>query len=175
MSYLQSGNRRVAGGQYRWVGWMGDNIHVVFVQKVFQWKMMQCHNATVSYFVTKVWGKVFAYFQGVAIKCDSSMQNWLFGLPGGIIWWCSVIMQQPVLLSPKSEAKSLHVFMQLPWNVTAVCRIDCLAYQEELFLQKPLDVKKKIMSMLLNLASTCFSFLSLGEFGLLHGEVFCFI
>jgi hypothetical protein len=46
--------------------------------------------------------------------------------------WC-VVMQQPVLLLPKFGA-NFHA-------VTAVCRIDCLACQDEFLKSNPLDVK----------------------------------
>jgi hypothetical protein len=32
----------------------------------------------------------------------------------GSVRWCVVVMQQPVLLSPKFGAKHSHIFMQLP-------------------------------------------------------------
>jgi hypothetical protein len=35
-----------------------------------------------------------------------------FSGENGRMRWCTVMMQQPVLLSPKFEAKSLHIFMQ---------------------------------------------------------------
>jgi hypothetical protein len=56
-------------------------------------------------------------------------QVWRVGWVGmGVIWflvqkfpgqkgsvkWCAVMMQQPVLLSPKFWAESLHIFMQSP-------------------------------------------------------------
>jgi hypothetical protein len=44
--------------------------------------MVHCHNATATYFVTKVRGQVFAYFHVVTIKHHSFMQNWLLGMPG---------------------------------------------------------------------------------------------
>jgi hypothetical protein len=34
-----------------------------------------------------------------------------------------------------------HILMQSPQNVTVVCRIDCLAYQDEYFVNKPLRVR----------------------------------
>jgi hypothetical protein len=46
---------------------------------------------------------------------------------------CIVVMQQPVLLWPKFWAKSSHIFTQ--------CRIYCLACQDKLFLNNPVDVK----------------------------------
>jgi hypothetical protein len=52
------------------------------------------------------------------------------------------MMQQPVLLSPKFVQKSLHIFTQLPLNITAVCGIDCLAYQDEFFVNNSLNVKE---------------------------------
>jgi hypothetical protein len=52
-----------------------------------------------------------------------------------------VVMQQPVCLLLKFGAKSSHIFTQSPENVTVVCGIDCLACQEELFVNNPLDIK----------------------------------
>jgi hypothetical protein len=43
------------------------------------------------------------------------------------------IMQQPVPLSPKCGPKSPHTLTQSPKNMTVVCRIDCLAGQDEFF------------------------------------------
>jgi hypothetical protein len=57
---------------------------------------------------------------------------------------CVVVMQQSVLLSPKFGAKSSHIFTQLPQNFTAVRGIDCLACQDELFVNSSLDIKKLI-------------------------------
>jgi hypothetical protein len=54
---------------------------------------------------------------------------------------CVVVMQQPVPLSPKFGAKSLHIFTQSPYNVTVVCGVDCLGRQEELFENNFFDVK----------------------------------
>jgi hypothetical protein len=45
-----------------------------------------------------------------------------------------VVMQQPVLLSPKFAANASQV--------TVVCGIDCLAYQDKFFVNNPLDVKE---------------------------------
>jgi hypothetical protein len=35
-----------------------------------------------------------------------------------------------------------HIFTQSPQNVTIVCRIDCLPYQDEFFINNPLYVKE---------------------------------
>jgi hypothetical protein len=55
---------------------------------------------------------------------------------------CVVVIQQPVLLSPKFGAKSSNIFTQSQQNVTVVCGIDCLACQDELFVNNPLKVKE---------------------------------
>jgi hypothetical protein len=55
---------------------------------------------------------------------------------------CIVVMQQPVLLSPKFGAKSLHIFTQSPWNISVVWGIDCLGCQDKFFVNNPLDVKE---------------------------------
>jgi hypothetical protein len=60
----------------------------------------------------------------------------------GSVKRCVVLMQQKVLLFPKFGVKSSHIFMQSPLNVTVVCGIDCLAFQDEFFVNDPLDVKK---------------------------------
>jgi hypothetical protein len=75
-----------------------------------------------------------------------------------------VMMQQPVLLSPKFRAKSSHNFMQSPQNVTVVCRLDCLACREEFFMNNPHDIKENDEQAL----DFCFSPVSpfFGEFGL---------
>jgi hypothetical protein len=52
------------------------------------------------------------------------------------------MMQLPVLLSPKFRAKFSNTFLQLPLNVTALCRIHCLTFQDKLFVNNPLDVKE---------------------------------
>jgi hypothetical protein len=60
----------------------------------------------------------------------------------GSVRWRDV-MEQPVLLSPKFRVKSSHISTQSPRNVTAVCGIDCSAYQDDFLVNNhPLDVKE---------------------------------
>jgi hypothetical protein len=54
---------------------------------------------------------------------------------------CAIVMQQPVLLSPKFGTKSSHNFTHLPWNVTIVCGINCLACQDNFFVNSSPDLK----------------------------------
>jgi hypothetical protein len=53
---------------------------------------MHCCDTTTSSFVAKVQGRVFAHFRAFAIKHHSYMWNWLFSLPGWILYehstWC---------------------------------------------------------------------------------------
>jgi hypothetical protein len=62
---------------------------LLLVKKIIWWKRkcetVRCRDATVSNFVAKVLAEAFSYFNGIAVKCQSSMRNWLFGLPGWII------------------------------------------------------------------------------------------
>jgi hypothetical protein len=51
-----------------------------------------------------------------------------FSFEKGSVTRCIVVMQQPVLLSPKFE------------NVIVVCGIDCLACQNKFFVNNPLHV-----------------------------------
>jgi hypothetical protein len=77
---------------------------------------------------------------------DEGRQSCCFGkkFPGekGSVRQCGVVMQQPILLSPKFGEKSSHILMQLLQNLTTVCEIDCLACQDEFFVNDPLDVKE---------------------------------
>jgi hypothetical protein len=54
----------------------------------------------------------------------------------GSVRRCVVVMRRPILLSPKFEKKYSHNFAQSPWNVTVVCGIYRLAYQDEFFVNK---------------------------------------
>jgi hypothetical protein len=91
--YIQSGKQRK-------VRWVGDDSHVVFGQE-FAGEMgsvrLHCCDARANSFVTKVQGEVFAHFHAVTIKHDSSMWNWLFRLPGRILFeqspWCQRMWQ----------------------------------------------------------------------------------
>jgi hypothetical protein len=59
-------------------------------------KTVHCHDGTASSFVDKVLGEVFLHFHAVAVKCHSSMRNWLCGLSG---WWaCSWLYSSSVSL-----------------------------------------------------------------------------
>jgi hypothetical protein len=51
-------------------------------------------------------------------------------------------MQQPIHSSPKFGAKSSHIFIQSLQNVTVLSGIDCLACQEEFFVNNPIDAKE---------------------------------
>jgi hypothetical protein len=82
-------------GKQRIVRWVGVDSHVVFGQKYPGEKgsmRLYCRDATASPFVTKFQGEVFIHFHAVAVKRHSSIRNWLFGLPGGILCeqspWC---------------------------------------------------------------------------------------
>jgi hypothetical protein len=52
------------------------------------------------------------------------------------------MMHQPLLLLPKFWSESSHIFTQSPYNVTVVSRIDCLACQNEFFVNNLLEVKE---------------------------------
>jgi hypothetical protein len=75
--------RKVARGHASRVG------HVVFWSGRKWWQRkcetVHCHDAAASSFVTRIQGKVFAHFHSFAVKRHSSMQNWLFSLPGRIL------------------------------------------------------------------------------------------
>jgi hypothetical protein len=63
------------------------------------------------------------------------------GEKGHVRRWV-VVMQQPVLLKPKFGAKSSRIFSQSPQNVTAICGIYYLAWQDEFFAKSPLYAKE---------------------------------
>jgi hypothetical protein len=65
-----------------------------------------------------------------------------FSGENGSVRRCVVVMKQPVFLSPKFAAKSSHNFTQSPLNVTVVCGIECLVFQDVFFVNNPLDEKE---------------------------------
>jgi hypothetical protein len=65
-----------------------------------------------------------------------------FPVENGTVRRCVVMMQQSIILSPKSGAKCWHIFKQSSYNVTVVGGIDCLACQDEFFANNALDVKE---------------------------------
>jgi hypothetical protein len=95
--YLQSGKqRKVAGGPSQASRVGGGRQSCCFLVKNFLMKIkcetVLCRDATASSSVNNVQGAVFTHFHAVAVKCHSSMWNWLFGLPGRILYgqspWC---------------------------------------------------------------------------------------
>jgi hypothetical protein len=52
---------------------------------------VRCRDATASSFVAKVRGEVFAHFHAVVVKRHCSVRNWLFSLPGRVLY------EQPTL------------------------------------------------------------------------------
>jgi hypothetical protein len=75
-----------------------------------------------QFFVTKVLGEVFSHFHAVTVKRYSRMQNWLFGMPGRILWcqrgWvCSWLCRLPV--SPFSVSVSLDMPFKHPCTAHA--------------------------------------------------------
>jgi hypothetical protein len=72
----------------RRVGWVEGDNHVGLVTNSLvkrKCETVHCDDATASSFVTKVQGEDFTHFHTVTVKRHSSMQNWLFGLPGQIL------------------------------------------------------------------------------------------
>jgi hypothetical protein len=69
LSVLSLGDRKVARGEVRQVGWMGYERHVRKCETV------HCRDATASYFVAKTLGEVFAHFHAVTLKHQSNRQN----------------------------------------------------------------------------------------------------
>jgi hypothetical protein len=119
--YLQSGKQKCG------MGWGQQSS--CFWSKIPWWKKkcetVYCHDATGSSFVTKGMGKVFAYFQSVAIKCHNNMPNWLFGLPMRIFYAQSPWSQRKLWASfwlcsssflPFSVCLELSIPFKLPYT-----------------------------------------------------------
>jgi hypothetical protein len=76
-------------------------VRLFLLKKIPLWKRkcetVGCRDARAISFVAKVRVEVFAYFHAVAVKRHSSMPNWLFGLPGRILYeqstWCQRQLQ----------------------------------------------------------------------------------
>jgi hypothetical protein len=109
-----------------------------------------CDSGSIISVVSKWRPSIFNFNRGYKKnRVGGGRHSCCFGVEGSLVTkkaWdgasCVVAMQQPVLLSPKFEAKSSHIFTQSPWNVTVVCGTDCLACQDEFFVNNPLDVKE---------------------------------
>jgi hypothetical protein len=72
--------------------------------------------------LAKVWGEVFAHCHAVAIKCHSSMWNWLFGLPG----WILCKESSPLMLGTCSSPLSpfcLSEFWLFHWEDSWCLRV----------------------------------------------------
>jgi hypothetical protein len=91
---------------------------------------VRCRDATASSSVSKVRGEVFAHFHAIAVKRYSSTRNWLFGMPGRILyeqfpwcqrkWWaCSFVCFSPVTLFRSALNRVYHsntrVWLMLSW------------------------------------------------------------
>jgi hypothetical protein len=85
---------------------------------------MRCYGTTTSFFVTKVRDEVFAHFHAVTVKRDSSMRNWMFGLPGRNhcekspwcqrkLWACSSLYSSPIF------PFSVSVSLEFPYTARA--------------------------------------------------------
>jgi hypothetical protein len=89
LSVLSSTGETVTDGSNQASSVSGGRQPFCFWSRIPWWerkcKIVSCHDATISSFVIKVWGEVLTDVHTVAIKCHSSMQNWLFGLPGWIL------------------------------------------------------------------------------------------
>jgi hypothetical protein len=83
-------------------------------------------------------------------------------------------MQQPVLSPPRFRTKSSHILKHSPQNFTAVCRTDCLAYQDQFLVNNHLDPKENYEHVLdFVLYPSCL--FGLSEFGLLHSNTQGFV
>jgi hypothetical protein len=82
---------------------------------------VHCRDATASSFIDKVHGEVFTHFNAVAVKHHSSIWNWLFGLPGRVLyeqspwcerkrWACSWLFSSPV------SSFSVSVSLEIPFK-----------------------------------------------------------
>jgi hypothetical protein len=62
------------------VGWVGDDTHVIFCQKIPGWKWkcetMRCRDATTSSFVVKVCGEIFARSRSKASQQCAELTAW---------------------------------------------------------------------------------------------------
>jgi hypothetical protein len=77
-----------------------------------------CHSASITSVLSK-WRPFIVIFNGEpenskVDEFDSDVPGKKFPGGKGIVRRCVVVMQQPVLLSPKFGAKSSHIFTQSP-------------------------------------------------------------
>jgi hypothetical protein len=118
---------RQSGKQTK-VGWVGTPVMLFLVKNSFV--KTEMWDGALSWwnsqlFVTKVLGEVFVHFHAVAAKRQSSIRNWMFGLPGRIAciqsswcqikWWtCSWLYSSPV------SSFSASVILNFPCTIHAL-------------------------------------------------------
>jgi hypothetical protein len=66
-------------------------------------------------------------------------------------------------------------FYSVAIKVTVVCGIDCLACQDEFFVNNPLDVEESDEHALNFALFTCLAFFGLGDVGLIPWKYCCFV
>jgi hypothetical protein len=88
---------------------------------------------------------------------------------------CVVVMMEPVVVAPKFQFFSLHIFSQASQNVTVRVRVDRRIKRNKFTVNNPLQMDKKPISMLFVELRTCCAFFALGDCGLLHCDDCCFV
>jgi hypothetical protein len=87
-----------------------------------------------------------------------------------------VVMKEPVVVAPKFQTFSLHIFSQASHSLSITVKVtfDHSVRRNKFTVKNPLHVEKT-MSMLFVELWTCHTFIALGDCGLFHCDDFCFV
>jgi hypothetical protein len=61
---------------------------------------------------------------------------------------CVVVTKEPVVVAPKLQSLSPHIFSQASQNITVTVRVNCRVRKNKFTVNNPLHIKKKTISML---------------------------
>jgi hypothetical protein len=102
-----------------------------------------------------------------------SYRLWGFqGYVGGRV----VMMKEPVVVVPKFQSFSSHIFSQASHNVTVEVRVNHSVRRNKFMVNNPRHVKKiKTISVLFVELWTCCSLFTLGDCGFFHYDDCCFV
>jgi hypothetical protein len=78
-----------------------------------------------------------------------------------------VMMEEAVMVAPKFQSFSSHIFSQASENITVKVRVDHSVRRNKFTVNGPIQVEKT-MSMLFVELRTCRAFFALGDCGLFH-------
>jgi hypothetical protein len=85
------------------------------------------------------------------------------------------MMKEPVVVAPKFQSFSLHIFSQMSQKVAVKVRVGHSVRRNKFMLNNPLHVAKYSEHALLLNSGPAMPFFALGDCGLFHCDDCCFV